>query len=200
MGKEVPTSEGAESDFLALSVHRREEGAFERLIERYEAPLFNFVYRLLLDKADAEEVVQDTFVRAHRAITSKYSERQCRELALRAWLFRIARNLTRNKRRQKRYELEQQLSDSEREIRPVSGLSIVCSVERKQELERLDRAILHLDDEARELILLRFIEEMSYGEIAETTGGSEASLRGKVFRALRALRDVLREEEINYAV
>ncbi len=185
---------------LALAAYRREEGAFEALIAAFEKPLFNYVYRLLLDPHDSEEVVQDTFIRAHKALTRKYSEAQCRELQLRAWLFRIARNLSRNKRRGKRHELEQQISETGMELESVSPLSIVCEVEKRQDLERLDDAIRSLPEEVRELIILRFIEEMSYAEIAETTGSSEASLRGKVFRSLRALRDALSEGEMTHAM
>lgn len=185
---------------LPLAVYRREEGAFEALISAFEKPLFNYVHRLLLDPHDAEEVVQDTFVRAHKALTRKYSEAQIRDLQLRAWLFRIARNLSHNKRRGKRHELEQQISNSGSELQAVSPLSIVNEAEKREDLERLDDAIRSLPPDIRELIVLRFIEEMSYAEIAETTGTSEASLRGKVFRSLRALRDALSKGEVAHAM
>jgi RNA polymerase sigma-70 factor, ECF subfamily len=185
---------------LALAVHRRRSGAFEALITTWEKPLFNYVHRLLLHPHDAEEVVQDTFLRAYRALTRKYSEEQCRDLELRAWLFRIARNLSRNKRRGKRHELEQQMSEDGSGLKSVAPIAIVSDAERREDLERLDAAIRTLPEETRELIVLRFIEEMSYAEIAETTGASEASLRGKVFRSLRALREVLSSEEVAHAM
>ncbi|MDX1584280.1 MAG: RNA polymerase sigma factor [Thermoanaerobaculia bacterium] len=191
---------GDSDESLALSVYRREDGAFEELIATYEKPLFNYVHRLLFNAHDAEEVVQDTFIRAHKALTRKYTEQQCRDLRIRAWLFRIARNLSRNKRRGKRHELEQQMSESGSEVETVSPLSIVCEVEKKEDLERLEMAIRKLPRETRELIVLRFIEEMSYAEIAETTGSTESSLRGKIFRSLRALRDALSSEEVAHAM
>lgn len=199
-GGETTAAAGGVQAPLALAVYRREEGAFEALISTYEKPLFNYVHRLLLNVHDAEEVVQDTFVRAHKALTGKYSEAQCRDLQLRAWLFRIARNLSRNKRRGKRHELEQQISESGSELETVSPLSIVCEVEKRQDLERLEDAIRTLPEETRELIVLRFIEEMSYSEIAETTGSTESSLRGKVFRSLRALRDALSNKGVAHAM
>ena len=54
--------------------------------------------------------------------------------------------------------------------------------------------------EARELIVLRFMEEMSYGEIAGTVGGTEAALRGKVFRSLKLLRDALEKRGVTHAM
>jgi RNA polymerase sigma-70 factor (ECF subfamily) len=189
-------------DELAIGVHRRQEGAFERMVERFEKPLFNYAQRLLQNTLDAQEVVQDTFLRAHRALTSQYSAERCSALALRPWLFRITRNLSNNKRRGRRQELERPMTEalegalaggdvSGRSYFPDWQVPFLCRIEHREELERLDRAIASLPLESRELVALRFIEEMSYGEIAGTTGQTEASLRGKVFRALRQLRDVL---------
>ncbi|MEA2343393.1 MAG: Sigma-70, region 4, partial [Thermoanaerobaculia bacterium] len=59
-------------------------------------------------------------------------------------------------------------------------------------------ALLPVD--ARELIVLRFMEEMSYAEIAKTVGSSEAALRGKVFRSLKLLRDALEQKGVAYAM
>ena len=188
---------------LALAVHRRCDGAFEALVESFDKPLFNYVQRLLQNVEDAQEVVQDAFVRAHRALTRQYSEGKCRSLLLRPWLFRIARNLCHNKRRGKRRQLERPLADNRLPTaieRPDSQVSILCRVEQKEELERLDRSLARLPVEAREVLVLRFIEEMSYAEIARTTGAGEASLRGKVFRGLRQLREVLQDEEVAHAL
>jgi RNA polymerase sigma-70 factor (ECF subfamily) len=195
---------------LAIGVHRRQEGAFERMVERFEKPLFNYAQRLLQNGSDAQEVVQDTFLRAHRALTAQYSADRCSELQLRPWLFRITRNLSNNKRRGRRQELERPMSDAlesgvaggpgSRSYFPDWQVPFLCRIEHREELERLERAIASLPLDSRELVALRFIEEMSYAEIASTTGQGEASLRGKVFRALRQLRDVLGAEERPHAV
>ena len=206
-GGETRPLEVATLDDLALSVHRRLDGAFESLVRRFEKPWFNYAQRLLQNTLDAQEVVQDTFLRAHRALTSQYSSERCSALALRPWLFRITRNLSSNKRRGRRQELERPLPESlesgaaqGRSYFPDWQVPFLCRIEHREELERLDRAIARLSLESRELVALRFIEEMSYGEIASTTGQTEASLRGKVFRALRQLRDVLSAEETRHAL
>jgi RNA polymerase sigma-70 factor, ECF subfamily len=67
-------------------------------------------------------------------------------------------------------------------------------------MEALRRAIARVPVEARELIVLRFIEEMSYADIARTVGGTEASLRGKVFRSLKLVREALERKEISHAL
>ncbi len=189
-------------DALALAVQRRDERAFERLIRTFEKPLFNYAHKLLQNAEDAQEVVQDTFLRAHRALTRQYSRDRCRDLALKPWLYRIARNLSYNKRRSKRFAMEEALDDSAQAAGLLAGadFGITCRIEQKQELERLDRAIARLPRESRDLVFLRFIDEMSYAEISETTGFGEASLRGKVFRSLRLLKRELEEEEVDHAV
>ena len=189
------TALSADCDQLALAVHRLEDGAFERLVERFESSLTNYVTRLLQSAPDAQEVVQDAFVRAHNALTNQYEQSRVRELALKPWLFKIARNLSLNRRRGIRNELERPLEDfDDGRIGPmVPGMTVTGTIEAREEREALQRAIDSLPEEARELIVLRFMEEMSYGEIAKCTGQSEAALRGRVFRSLKLLRAALSE-------
>lgn len=192
----------ADEDDLALAVHRHEQGAFDRLVERFECPLFRYVQRLLQNDHDAQEVVQDAFVRAHRALTVQYQGEKVRTLQLRPWLFRIARNLSYNRRRGKGPKLEQSL-DSAREDQfqpPTRPVLISKELEDREEKAQLDRAIAQLPTESRDLILLRFVEEMSYAEISRTTGFNEASLRGKVFRSLKLLRDALGVKGVSHAM
>jgi RNA polymerase sigma-70 factor (ECF subfamily) len=185
---------------LAVAVHRSEPGAFERLIERFERPLYSYAHGILQNAFDAQEVVQDAMMRAHRALTRQYDEARCAALALRPWLFRTVRNLCLNKRRSKRHQLEQPLTDfDDGRMGPFVHLD-GSELERKQEVELLRRAIALLPVDARELIMLRFMEEMSYGEIAKTVGSTEAALRGKVFRSLKLLREALEKKGVAYAV
>jgi RNA polymerase sigma-70 factor (ECF subfamily) len=188
------------AESLALSVHRCEAGAFERLIDRFEKPLFNYAHGILDNAFDAQEVVQDAMLRAHRALTRQYDEARVAALALRPWLFRTVRNLCLNKRRSKRSALEQPLeSFDDGRLGPFVHAE-GSALERKEELELLRRAMSLLPVDARELIVLRFMEEMSYAEIAKTIGTSEASLRGKVFRSLKLLRDALEQKGVAYAM
>jgi len=185
---------------LAVAVHRCDPGAFERLIQRFERPLFAYADGILQNAFDAQEVVQDALLRAHKALTRQYDEERCRELALRPWLFRTVRNLSLNKRRSKRSSLEQPLeSFDDGRLGPFVHLE-GSELERKEEIELLRRAMALLPVDARELIVLRFMEEMSYAEIAKTVGASEAALRGKVFRSLKLLRDALEQKGVAYAM
>jgi RNA polymerase sigma-70 factor (ECF subfamily) len=190
---------GAEN--LALSVHHCASGAFERLIERFEGSLFNYAHGILQNAADAQEVVQDALLRAHRALTRQYDEARCASLALRPWLFRTVRNLSLNRRRSKRSALDRPLEEfDDNRIGPFVAGGVESELVRREDLAMLGRAIALLPVDARELIVLRFMEEMSYAEIAKTVGSSEAALRGKVFRALKLLREALEKKGVTHAV
>lgn len=176
---------------LAVAVHRGEPGALERLIDRYEAALYGYAHGILQNTFDAQEVVQDAMLRAHRALTRQYDEARCAALALRPWLFKTVRNLSLNKRRSKTRALEQPLTSfDDGRIGPFVR-EHGSELERQQDAQLLRDAMAGLPVEARELIVLRFMEDMSYAEIAKTVGTSEASLRGKVFRSLKLLREAL---------
>lgn len=175
---------------LAVAVHRGEPGALERLVAEYESPLLNYADGMLRNAFDAQEVVQDAILRAHKALTRQYDEARCAALQLRPWLYRTVRNLALNKRRAKRHTQEEPL-----EAIHDRGAAIGTSaIERVQEADHLRRAMSQLSDATRELIVLRFIEELSYADIAKIVGTSEAALRGKVFRALKELRARLEGE------
>jgi RNA polymerase sigma-70 factor (ECF subfamily) len=201
-GGETPTQAQPVDDggALALAVHRCDPGAFETLIHRFERPLFAYADGILQNAFDAQEVVQDALMRAHKALTRQYDEARCAALALRPWLFRTVRNLALNKRRSKRSTLEQPLETfDDGRLGPFVHLE-GSELERKEEIELLKRAMSLLPVDARELIVLRFMEEMSYAEIAKTVGASEAALRGKVFRSLKLLRDALEQKGVAYAM
>ena len=198
-GGEAARLETAEEN-LAVAVHRSEPGALERLIDRFEPALYGYAYGILQNTFDAQEVVQDAVLRAHRALTRQYDEARCAALALRPWLFRTVRNLCFNKRRSKTRALETPLETfDDGRIGPFVR-EHGSELERKEDAELLRHAMSGLPLDARELIVLRFMEEMSYADIAKTVGTSEASLRGKVFRSLKLLREALEERGVTHAL
>jgi RNA polymerase sigma-70 factor (ECF subfamily) len=187
---------------LALDVHRGRRGAFESLVQDHQDSLFGYALRLVQDPGDAQDVTQDALLRAYRALTSAYDDERCRTLELRPWLFRITRNLALNRLRARRTERETPLPepDGYHEVAlrvPGIGAESLAARERRRELER---ALGRLSRELRELVQLRYVENLSYAEIAAVAGGSEAAVRGKVFRALGRLRAHLNEKEACHAM
>lgn len=199
-GREATAVAVEPEESLAVAVHRGVPGALERLIDRYEPALYGYAHGILQNTFDAQEVVQDAILRAHRALTRQYDEARCAALALRPWLFKTVRNLCLNKRRSKTRALETPLeSFDDGRIGPFVR-EHGSDLEREQDAELLRGAMAALPVEARELIVLRFMEEMSYADIAKTVGTSEAALRGKVFRSLKLLRDALEKKGVSHAV
>jgi RNA polymerase sigma-70 factor, ECF subfamily len=190
----------APDENLALSVHRCQSGAFEALIDRFQSPLFNYAHGILQNAFDAQEVVQDALMRAHKALTKQYDEARVAALALRPWLFRTVRNLSLNKRRSSRHGLDRPLDEFDDNRLGPFVADPNADHSRREDAELLRRAIALMPVDARELIVLRFIEEMSYAEIAKTVGSSEAALRGKVFRALKLLREALEKKGVTHAM
>ncbi len=187
---------------LALAVHEGTDGAAECLVRTFQDQLFTYALRLLRNPQDAQEVTQDAFIRALRALTQQYDSVRCARLALRPWLFRITRNLAYNRSRARSRIPEEPLepaSDCHRAALLRMGCDRADSSEYR-EMEALDAALSELSRESRELVVLRFVEEMSYLEIASTVGITAAAARAKVFRALRRLRNTLSRMETKDAL
>jgi RNA polymerase sigma-70 factor, ECF subfamily len=181
------------AECIALAVHLGDEGAVERLIRAYQDQLYGYALRMVRNPFDAEEVTQDAFIRACRTLALSYGPERCRQLDLRPWLFRITRNLALNRIRARRSAEKDRLSavDSPISAHTVQDAKTGQPLERLADQDTVRRALDTLELESRELVVLRFIEGLSYAEIAKATGGTAAAARGKVFRALRRLRTLL---------
>jgi len=181
---------------LALAVHRSEAGAMEDLVRSYQDCLFSFALRILQDPFEAQAVTQDVFMKAHRTLRLKYDGERCRTLLLRPWLFRIARNLALNRRRRRRSARESPLLEiTGNGEPPVDSYAVLRGSPRhSDELILLEEAMKRLESPSRELVVLRFIEGLSYAEIASVLRTSEASIRGRIFRALRRLRTFMEDD------
>ena len=173
-------------------VQRGEERAIVQLVTAHQGGVYSFVLAMLRDTRDAEEVAQDTFIRAIRAIRRQYSADQVEILQVRPWLLRIARNLALNKvRARKSRPLTAPLEDGQQ----IPDTVFELHEDDRQESVRLERGLSRLDGAARQWLELRFVNDLTYAEIAAVMGGTEAAARGKVFRAIASLRKLCSEDE-----
>lgn len=158
--------------------------AFERLVDRHYARCLRFARNLLRDHRDAEEAVQDTFIRAYRALGG-YEERERFE----GWLYRILVNRCRTAASRSQRERGRVVFDT-------TALALVpaAQVERDHALrEEIDRALARLSTDQREAFLLRYVEDLSYEEMAAVTGDGVSALKMRVKRACDRLRGLLGE-------
>lgn len=159
--------------------------AFESLVKRYQNPLLSFTTRYLGDRAAAEDVIQEVFLRIYRA-----APRFEAKTKVSTWVFRIAYNvlLTEVDRRRRQQNLCDALSRNREEAGqgPFNESSEALELE-----EEITSALATLPDNQKAALLLRINEEISYREIGEVLGVSVQSVESLLFRARKSLRESL---------
>ena len=150
-----------------------------QLVSEYYPSCFRFACRMLGDRFDAEDVVQETFFRALRALPN-FNDRA----PFRAWLFRILLNQCRTTgrqrvRRRRRFTADTDLVDR---IPTTPGSTTV------NDLDLIIAAVESLEPLLREAFLLKYVEEMDYAEMSVITGASISALKMRAKRACEALR------------
>jgi len=169
---------------LVTRVCQGDSDAFRLIFERYSRPVISFIYHMVGDRGLAEELTQETFVRAYRAIHTMRAETK-----LSTWLFGIARNVAREALRARaRAGNHVDLSDksvmdlSDDKPVPVDG---VLSKELNQLIRR---SLAALDEDKRLVFTLKVLHQCSYEEIAGITGFSLAKLKTDLHRARAEMR------------
>lgn len=183
----APTSDDSE---LVRALARDLNGAFEQVVITFGSRLFRFALRLTGSREDAEEIAQDAFVRAYRALQG-YDAGRIRALALQAWLYRITLNLARNRRRRRRPELVVLDGDSLDEREHQRPERLAEDAERRRELAAL---LLALPVRHRAPVVLRHVEGLSYREIATILDQPEGTVKANVHRGITQLRKSMTEE------
>jgi RNA polymerase sigma-70 factor (ECF subfamily) len=165
---------------LVLRAIRRDQEAFGELYDRHVVRVYRHIYYMVGNAADAEDLTAQTFLRAWEAI-ARY---QVRGAPFVSWLLRIAHNLGVSHLRSKRdsSELHDGIVDTKERRDPE------WSYQQTAEEELVREAILRLRDEQRQVIILRFIEDLDYTEVADIIGKSVAAIRVIQHRALNSLR------------
>jgi RNA polymerase sigma-70 factor (ECF subfamily) len=167
---------------------RQNDGAaWETLVRDHQQAVFRLAYLLLADASDAEDVAQDTFVRAFRALHTFDTQRP-----LRPWLLRIATNLAHNRRR----SIGRYLAALKRNIQsnpePVTSLGERSA--QQWEAQVLWQAVRKLGRWEQEVVYLRYFLDLSEAEMATALGVAPGTVKSRLHRALAKLRGVVDEE------
>ncbi len=176
-------TEHADDARLTRELATNLDGAFEALVRAHQDRLFTIAHRTGGDRHDAEELVQDCFVRAYRALAT-YPPARIRELRLRGWLTTILLNAGRNRARVRR------VPTTELSFEPGTE-PVVDPLTRRDERETWARLLAGLSRAQRTAVVLRHVDGLSYAEIAEVTGRPEGTVKAHVHRGLTALRTAL---------
>ncbi len=171
--------------------------AFDQLLERYGKPLYNFIFRMLGNKAQSEDVLQEVFLRVIRNV-----QRYEMKGKFKSWLFTIANHLAiselRHSSKRKSLSLDQGISTDEGEVRLGDMVGDErylpdVMVERKELREKLDEAIQLLPVEQRQVLMMRHFSELSFKEIADAVGCPINTALGRMYYALKNMRKKLKE-------
>ena len=190
MGKRADTTDEA----LAAEARGGSEEAFALLVERYQRPVYSLLFRMVRSQELAEDVAQEAFVKAWRALarfdeTRKFS----------SWLFKIAHNTALDHlRRQGLDTLSLDAPIGEDESAPAlpedpRAENPLARLEARDSGRALEQAIARIRPQYREILLLRFQQELSYEEIADLLGVPLGTVKIHIFRGRAALAREMRE-------
>jgi RNA polymerase sigma-70 factor (ECF subfamily) len=180
---------------LMMRVQEGESACFDALVERYKTRLFNYLYRLVGDRDEAEEVAQEAFVKAY-IHAGKYKT----IAKFSTWLYTIATNLVRNKMRSRSraprifslWGKGPHDGDDERQIDvPDVSRSPEEKMNDSELSEVINEAIEKIPVKYRESFVLREINQLSYEEIAAVTGLKLGTVRSRINRARNYFRQVV---------
>lgn len=183
---------------LALDLARDLDGAFERLVVTHQDRLFTIALRMLGDRGAAEEVAQDAFVRAYRALAA-YDAPRIRETRLRPWLSTIVLNLCRNHltgRGRPRPGDRSLDADAALGTEPSAParLSPPAIIEARDARDAWAARVLALPPAYRGPVVLRHIDGLSYPDVAAALGRPEGTVKAQVHRGTALLRAMLEAE------
>jgi RNA polymerase sigma-70 factor (ECF subfamily) len=171
------------------------DGTFEALVRAYQDRLYSFGLRLTASPRDAEEIAQDAFVRAYRAL-ARYPPERIESLKLRAWLFQVTINVARNRARAQRpAEIPLVSADGSRdglaELPGDDAEQPEQVAERHDERDRVATVVATLPDRYRAAVVLRHMQGLSYQEIAAVLGQPAGTVKSNVHRGVAHLRAAL---------
>jgi len=181
-----------------LRCQKGDVDAFEEIVVRHQKKMFNISYRMTGDYNEAAEVVQDAFVSAYKNIqgfrgSARFS----------TWLYSIAINLSRNRLKQMKARSKRepfsmddpiQTNDGEMKLdRPSNDISVPDRLERHEVEQRVHGCIKSLEDEFREVVVLRDIQGFSYSEICDMLKLAEGTVKSRLHRARESLKNCLKK-------
>lgn len=180
-----------EEERLVRKLKQRDEEAFRRVVTLYQHKVFSLVFRMIGDRAEAEDLSQEIFVAVFKHVDSFRGDS-----ALGTWIFRIATNHCRNRIKYLRRRAagrtqdiddtrEGDVQDGPLVSRPPTPEKVLAG---RQLEAALQRALTTLDEDHRAVLVLRDIENLSYQEIGEITGLNPGTVKSRLHRARLALK------------
>lgn len=174
--------------------------AFDILLERYKKKLFSYIYFSVKNESLANDLFQDTFIKAIMRIQQgKYTESG----KFSAWIMRIAHNLIVDQYRIENSENLISNDESEKNLfdnANITELDFESKLSNEQTIEDINRIMNRLPENQREVIFMRFYQDLSFKEIAEITGVSINTALGRMRYAIMNMRKMAEENHISLTI
>ena len=176
----------SEAEIIAR-VLRGERQAYAMLVDAYKSPIYNLAYRMTGSSDDADDLTQETFIRAYQ-----YLWRYDMHRKFFTWLYTLALNLIRShlRKKNKYNKSSEELSAhllSDKNPSPETDLI---------ETQEINVYLLRLEEQSRALLIMKYMQELSFEEITQITGKSLSAVKMSVYRGLEKLKELLTESRI----
>jgi RNA polymerase sigma-70 factor (ECF subfamily) len=182
----------AESEAIAAGLKRNDENLLNELIETYQHRLMRYLLFLTGKRETADDLFQETWMRVLQR-GSQYNGKARFD----TWLFTIARNLVIDLSRKRTMASLDEMSESTDEERPFEAVSSAATpldvIQSGETSAHIMEALLHLEANYREVLILRFQEEMSLEEIAKVTRSPLSTVKSRLYRGMAALKPHIEE-------
>lgn len=179
---------------LVQRLKKRDPRAFERLMEQFQKPVFNLIYRMLGRREEAEDLAQEVFITIFKKIDTFRGDS-----SLSTWVYRIATNHCKNRKKylgRRKGDQPVAVDIVETAYKGPETMRTAAVVERPDELaegyqaERLiQKCMAELDEEQRLILVLRDIQNVSYDDISTITGLPLGTVKSRLHRARMSLKD-----------
>ncbi|MCS6763072.1 MAG: RNA polymerase sigma factor RpoE [Candidatus Protistobacter heckmanni] len=187
-------SEREADQILVERVQKGDKRAFELLVSKYQRKIFRLISRLIRDPVEVDDIAQDAFIKAYRALPQFRGES-----AFYTWLYRIAVNTAKNhlanqgRRAESPGDIVVEEAETFANSENLRDINTPESVlQGKQVAETVNKAMQALPEELRAAIFLREIDGLSYEEIAEVMNCPIGTVRSRIFRARESIAEKLR--------
>ena len=178
----------ASDNRILLRIQSGDAEAFAELYSEYIGKIYRFILFKVQTREEAEDLSAEVFLRAWQHLC----QRQRPVYSLRAFLYQVAKNIVIDFYRQRTQRGASVSTEQVAEVSDRKQQQIFLQVERSLELAAVERSLRHLKDEYKDVVLLRYVEELSVGEIAQIVGKSRGTVRVMLYRALRIIRELLK--------
>ena len=184
--RSIQTIRKIEDKFLILKTKAGDENAYGKIYDTYVKEIYRFIYLKVASREEAEDLTHEVFIKIWQYVKNNTQAIK----NLRAFLYQTARHLTVDYYRKKK-----SIPLDESQLAQAADRQAVTVIEqqfdKQQKFENLEQALLKIKDQYREVLILKFTQDLSLSEIAKILNKSKGATRVLIHRALKELRNVL---------